>query len=675
MNPLLSHWFRYRSHVMPERTGVQRKKLKFMPSLEVLEDRTVPSTTIQGTFFHDLNQNGALDAGEPGLAGWSAFLDGNRSGIVDPGELAAVTDANGNYVLDSTGQPPEGVYEGDEYDYLGSVLESDSGGRWIPTSPSYIWVNRTDEPTALGRNFGFYFQADVGRAPVGGETLVNQTLAGTQGSRVDVAADADGNFVVAWVAEAGGTSNLMARCFDADGTAAGGEILVATSISHNYLSPVVARAANGTFALAWNSTNNTNGNSVVYTRVYSANGTPLTASAVQVTQINKTYRAHVQDIAMDADGDYAVLYRSAKSSLQGTYWSNGPYAIQRYSKTGAIVGKSVDVAESNTSENAALGMDNTGNFVVAWGNYSSIFAQRFTSAAKKTGSQLIVATESSVDIVTSPRVAMNGSGQFVVNWQRDGMGEARLYSATGTSLSDSVVVGIGFANPAVDEAGNATFVNGYGLGPQGYYPDGGYFNVGVRHLTASGNLEPMMLVNTTTQGWQGNAVVAATGNGSFVVAWDGNGTGDNAGVFFQRYTPIPAPLVAAALPQSPTSETLSAADLQAMFDAALSRWQAAGFDTSALSSLNLQIANLGGSILGLASGNTIWIDDDAAGWGWFVDPTPSDDSEFLLAGDQGEQGHMDLLSVLTHEIGHLLGFDHEDGGLMDDTLAAGTRTT
>ena len=36
---------------------------------------------------------------------------------------------------------------------------------------------------------------------------------------------------------------------------------------------------------------------------------------------------------------------------------------------------------------------------------------------------------------------------------------------------------------------------------------------------------------------------------------------------------------------------------------------------------------------------------------------------------------MDLLTVLEHEIGHLLGHDHEAGGVMQETLTAGTRRT
>ena len=36
---------------------------------------------------------------------------------------------------------------------------------------------------------------------------------------------------------------------------------------------------------------------------------------------------------------------------------------------------------------------------------------------------------------------------------------------------------------------------------------------------------------------------------------------------------------------------------------------------------------------------------------------------------------MDLLTVLEHEVGHLLGYDQDEGGVMAETLSAGERWT
>lgn len=134
-------------------------------------------------------------------------------------------------------------------------------------------------------------------------------------------------------------------------------------------------------------------------------------------------------------------------------------------------------------------------------------------------------------------------------------------------------------------------------------------------------------------------------------------------------------LRAAALGNNPNAAVLTTQQASSMLAAAVSRFQASGITTSALKNVNIRIANLGGTTLGFASGNTIWLDDNAAGWGWFVDQTPLDDSEFLLSGDQGEQNRIDLLTVIEHELGHILGFEHRSSGLMSDSLATGIRQT
>src|SRR5262245_35137749 len=134
-------------------------------------------------------------------------------------------------------------------------------------------------------------------------------------------------------------------------------------------------------------------------------------------------------------------------------------------------------------------------------------------------------------------------------------------------------------------------------------------------------------------------------------------------------------LMAAFAPKTTVHRSLRNNQVQPLLNEAIARWQAVGADTSALGNIDVRVANLGGLTLGQAANAVITLDDNAAGWGWYVDRTAHSDSEFTRRGNQGEKNHMDLLTVLTHEVGHLLGYDHAAGGVMQETLNAGVRRT
>jgi hypothetical protein len=152
-----------------------------------------------------------------------------------------------------------------------------------------------------------------------------------------------------------------------------------------------------------------------------------------------------------------------------------------------------------------------------------------------------------------------------------------------------------------------------------------------------------------------------------------------------------ASLTAAAAPavQAEVANWLTYAQLGDIIAEAKDRWaESLGSDIigqAALDQVTFQIVNFGDMTLGKAIGAAVLIDLDAAGWGWFVDATPFNDVEFGQSLSDVEKmaletspafGRMDLLTVVMHELGHVLGFEDLDpnaGALMSETLDAGTR--
>jgi len=111
---------------------------------------------------------------------------------------------------------------------------------------------------------------------------------------------------------------------------------------------------------------------------------------------------------------------------------------------------------------------------------------------------------------------------------------------------------------------------------------------------------------------------------------------------------------------------ISQGELDLLVAAAIDRWAhngATAEQIAAMKAVNVSLVDMMGLQIGGAVAGQIEIDDNAGGYGWFVDATPGDDSEYAGSGtrlkaDSGPAaGHVDLLTVLIHEFGHQIGLD------------------
>jgi hypothetical protein len=191
---------------------------------------------------------------------------------------------------------------------------------------------------------------------------------------------------------------------------------------------------------------------------------------------------------------------------------------------------------------------------------------------------------------------------------------------------------------------------------------------------SDGRREANVLSLTHVFGGPGNVIVTVTDS-------DGDST--------QEIILVDSPLATAATGPGGFAP-LTLGEVAPLANRAESLWLLAGADIAPLAGATFEIMDLPGALLALVSvqewGVRILLDVDAAGFGWFVDPTPAFSEEFdrILSAEARQAttgpaaGRVDLLTVLAHEFGHVLGLSHIDSSVsafsvMLDDLPLGTR--
>ncbi|WP_334407672.1 Ig-like domain-containing protein [Bradyrhizobium sp. AZCC 2289] len=186
-------------------------------------------------------------------------------------------------------------------------------------------------------------------------------------------------------------------------------------------------------------------------------------------------------------------------------------------------------------------------------------------------------------------------------------------------------------------------------------------------------------------------------NGQLVVFYDGPQDPSITGGFSNIHLVIKPPPNVPTIPQDAATDesttqtgltqpasvvpsTSSEAVWQSAFSDWSSRWPGAAAEFGS-GRPNLQFTNLLGITLGETElfGQIVTLDQNAAGYGWFVDATPVSNEEFLPTSDPNvfvappgspAYGRMDLLTVELHELGHVLGLGEADSSTAPNDLMA-----
>jgi Ca2+-binding RTX toxin-like protein len=322
-------------------------------------------------------------------------------------------------------------------------------------------------------------------SPVGGEFLVNSyTVLGQ--SDPAVVATSDGGFVISWVNDAGspgdiGGSSVVARIFDAVGTAAAPEFLVATSTAGQQIQPAMALLENGSFVISWSDASGIGGDDSSYAikaQLYGPDGSPI-------------------------GGEFLVNTDIAGLQLQPTV-------------TG-LAG---------------------GGFAIAWmdqvaGSTFDVRAQIYDADGNPVGGELLVNTNASGGFA-EPSIAGLAGGGFVVTWAAAANGDSDIYGVQAQIFaSDGTPVGGEFlvnsyipgeqSQPVATGLPNGSFVISYVDGVGG-------FDYHIRAQVFGGDgsrIGDEIYVNTLTDGVQIRPTIATLQDGGFVISWMDNFNGND----------------------------------------------------------------------------------------------------------------------------------------------------
>jgi hypothetical protein len=375
---------------------------------------------------------------------------------------------------------------------VGSEFQANGEANSLPSVPVtasgpsgefvVVWLSKLPSESVtriLGRRFSSF------GVTIGSEFQINAGSVSAEAAPA-VAADAEGDFIVAWNGAVGAAPAAFARRFTSSGASLGTEFRVDSyAVDSGPTDVDVAVAAAGDFLVVWSDLG-------INGRRFSSVGAPLGSQFRISATLNSGETG--PDVAADGGGNFVVV------------WVDGVYSIEgrRLAADGSPLGAEFQVDYAPYSEygpyiqvdEPVVAAGGGGNFVVAWEKYvqpandsapsrADIMVRAYDSFGNPQGAGFKVT--GAPHYYYNPAIAASASGEFIVAWD-------------------------------------------------GFRDDGTSYNVNVQRFDAGGSeIGDKFIANATLAGEQVNAAVAASGDGGFVVAWSQNAPANRTDVRGQRF--------------------------------------------------------------------------------------------------------------------------------------------
>ncbi len=352
------------------------------------------------------------------------------------------------------------------------------------------WTNipHPNSATMAGSNIQAQRYDSLG-TPTGGQFQVNtfDTFYQTNSS---VVFDGAGNFVVVWDSNnTFGTFSILGQRYDSSGVPLAAEFQVFADLGIRQVLPSVTADSFGDFVVVWTSygsnSADTSSTSILGQRFDSA-GLPVNSEFLVNTYTTSTQ--FDAEVAVDDAGNFVVVWMSNGSP--GSDPDGLSIEGQRFDSAGNAVGgqfriNTLDTLANYPNVQPSVAADAAGNFLVVWssirssGNDSSghaIEGQLFDSTGAPVGGQFQVNTHTQGNQYR-PRVGVDDGGNFVVAWTSFGSSgndndrfsiQARTVSSSGDPFGSDFQVNTYFTSSQywldVAAAGNGDFIVAWGSG-------------------------------------------------------------------------------------------------------------------------------------------------------------------------------------------------------------------